>query len=87
MSSFAFSSGFVLLTGTNQAARVAEESAKAAQAAQEETLKQFAAAQAFLEEVKSKSGTGQGTVWWLQRELEEKKSTIVNYMLLYPDLY
>lgn len=31
-------------------------------------------ATAYLNEVKSKSGgNGQGSVWWLQRELEEKK--------------
>ena len=38
-----------------------------------ETERQVAEAEAYLEEVKSKSGNGQGSVWWLQRELEEKK--------------
>jgi len=36
----------------------------------------MAEAQAYLAKVQAESGgSGQGAVWWLERELEEKKST------------
>jgi len=56
-------------------ARVAADAAQdAADAAVAETEVSAAKAQAYLDEVASKSGSGgQGALWWLQRELDEKK--------------
>jgi len=45
----------------------------AAEAAVEETQKKFEEAEAYLREVKSKPGSAQGQIWWLERELHEKK--------------
>jgi hypothetical protein len=56
-------------------ARVAAEAAKAAaDAAVVEAEAKVAEAQAYLDDVASRSGSGgQGALWWLQRELDEKK--------------
>jgi hypothetical protein len=52
----------------------AEADEAAANAAVADTEKKVAEAEAFLAEVKAKSGgNGQGSLWWLSRELEEKK--------------
>jgi len=49
-----------------QAAEVAKEKAA-------EMEQMFADAEAFLEEVKSRPGGGQGALWWIERELKEAK--------------
>jgi len=52
----------------------AESKEAAAAAALADCERQFKAAQDYLEEVKSKSGgNGQGSLWWAQRTLDEKK--------------
>eukprot|EP01122_Echinamoeba_exundans_P013665 TRINITY_DN5_c0_g2_i1.p1 TRINITY_DN5_c0_g2~~TRINITY_DN5_c0_g2_i1.p1 ORF type:complete len:381 (+),score=174.43 TRINITY_DN5_c0_g2_i1:49-1191(+) len=56
-----------------EAAAEAERAAEAAEEAVRETERKVAEAEAYLEEQKQKSGSGQGSVWFLQRELEEKK--------------
>jgi DNA repair exonuclease SbcCD ATPase subunit len=60
-----------------KAAIAAKEAAthakEAAEAAVEETQKKFEEAEAYLREVKSKPGAAQGQIWWLERELHEKK--------------
>ena len=48
------------------AARAAEETAKAAAEAVKETERKLQEAIDYLEEVKSKSGNGLGSVWWLE---------------------
>lgn len=67
-----------------QAAADAVVAAEAAQAAAADAVveaqqsvinmeSKFEAAVAYLDEVKAKPGSGKGTVWWLERELEESK--------------
>jgi chromosome segregation ATPase len=52
----------------------AENDAAAAEAAVADAEKKVQAAEAYLAEVKAASGgSGQGSVWWLERELAEKK--------------
>jgi len=51
----------------------ADNAAVAAEQAVQETEQKLQEAQDYLEEVKSKSGNGLGSVWWLERQLEEKK--------------
>ena|SRR3990167_4693894 len=53
-----------------EAARVARV---AAEAAVDEASKQVAAAEAYLQEVKSKPGSAAGALWWIDRELHEQK--------------
>jgi len=49
----------------------AEKAAEEARIAAEKSLEQ---AQAYLDEVKSKPGGGQGALWWLTRELHEARA-------------
>ena len=53
-----------------EAARVARV---AAEAAVDEASKQVEAAEAYLQEVKSKPGSAAGALWWIDRELHEQK--------------
>lgn len=56
------------------ATRKAEKAKKAADAARDDAEKKVAEAEAYLEEVKTRGGgSGQGAIWWIGRELEEKK--------------
>jgi len=55
------------------AVRKAERAMNAAIAAREEADRRVAEAEAYLEELKKKGGSGQGTLWWLERELHEAK--------------
>jgi len=60
-----------------QAAAAKAESERATAAAEdaaEEARQKVDQAEAYLNEVKSKPGSGKGTVWWLQRELHETKA-------------
>ena len=53
-------------------ARAASEQAKeAAAAALADAEKKLAEAQAYLEEVKSRGGSAEGSLWWIERELHE----------------
>eukprot|EP01122_Echinamoeba_exundans_P013663 TRINITY_DN5_c0_g1_i3.p1 TRINITY_DN5_c0_g1~~TRINITY_DN5_c0_g1_i3.p1 ORF type:complete len:298 (+),score=93.82 TRINITY_DN5_c0_g1_i3:51-944(+) len=67
----------ITLEAANRKAEKARAAAEAdeasANAALGEAEKKFAEAKSYLDEVSSKGGSGQGSVWWLQRELEEKK--------------
>jgi len=55
-------------------ARIAAiESAKRADAAVEEVQRKFEEAEAYLNEVRSKPGCAAGAMWWMGRELFEKK--------------
>ena len=57
-----------------QAAREEAEAAKArAEAAVQAAQDAVAEAEAFLEEVKKNPGSGHGALWWIDRELYEKK--------------
>eukprot|EP01090_Pellita_catalonica_P023580 TRINITY_DN97_c0_g1_i1.p1 TRINITY_DN97_c0_g1~~TRINITY_DN97_c0_g1_i1.p1 ORF type:complete len:343 (+),score=116.77 TRINITY_DN97_c0_g1_i1:113-1141(+) len=51
----------------------AVQAREAADAAVEECFSRVAEAEAYLEEVKSKPSGGEGALWWISRELEEKK--------------
>jgi len=55
---------------TEKAAVAAEEEAEAAASAAEKKLQE---ALDFLEEEKQKGGVAQGDIWWMQREITEKK--------------
>jgi len=55
---------------TEKAAVAAEEEAQAAASAAEKKLQE---ALDFLEEEKQKGGVAQGDIWWMQREITEKK--------------
>eukprot|EP00009_Paramoeba_aestuarina_P008740 CAMPEP_0201520384 /NCGR_PEP_ID=MMETSP0161_2-20130828/10760_1 /ASSEMBLY_ACC=CAM_ASM_000251 /TAXON_ID=180227 /ORGANISM="Neoparamoeba aestuarina, Strain SoJaBio B1-5/56/2" /LENGTH=441 /DNA_ID=CAMNT_0047918715 /DNA_START=22 /DNA_END=1347 /DNA_ORIENTATION=+ len=57
-----------------EAARQQAEEAKArAEAAVQAAQEAVAEAEAFLEEVKKNPGSGHGAIWWIDRELYEKK--------------
>jgi chromosome segregation ATPase len=57
------------------AARQRSEQAKqAADAAVEEARAKVDEAEAFLQYVKSKPGAGQGSIWWMERELHEARA-------------
>jgi len=67
-------------TTTEAAKRKAEKAVKAAEEARVQAEKdveaaraKVAEAEAYLEEVKAKAGSAQGILWWMSRELEEKK--------------
>jgi chromosome segregation ATPase len=47
---------------------------EAAEAALEECRQKVDEAEAYLNEVKSKPGSGKGAIWWMQRELHETKA-------------
>lgn len=53
--------------------RLAEAARAAAEEALEEASRAVAEAEAYLEEVKRKPGTPHGAIWWISRQLEEKK--------------
>ncbi|KAL6077703.1 Signal recognition particle receptor FtsY [Balamuthia mandrillaris] len=57
-----------------KAANAAEEARVAAEAALQEAERRVAEAQAYLDEVKSKPGSAQGALWWLDRELHEARA-------------
>jgi len=52
---------------------VALKAVAAAEAAVEEANRKVEEAEAFLEEIKSKPGSAQGTIWFMNRELEEAR--------------
>jgi len=55
-----------------EAARAeAEEQARQIEALLKDTLEKYEAAKAYLEEMKKKSGSRQGSIWWLSRDLAE----------------
>jgi hypothetical protein len=57
-----------------EAARAQAESARVnAEHALEQAKLKVAEVEAFLEEVKRKPGKTQGSIWWMERELQEKK--------------
>jgi len=45
----------------------------AAEAAREEMAKKLEEAEAYLQEIRSKPGSAQGSLWWINRELEEAR--------------
>uniref|UniRef100_A0A6A7GBQ4 TolA-like protein n=2 Tax=Hirondellea gigas TaxID=1518452 RepID=A0A6A7GBQ4_9CRUS len=55
------------------AAQRARDATAAADAALQEAVDNFKTAEEFLEEVKSKPGSGKGSIWWIERELYEAK--------------
>jgi len=60
---------------TNEAAvKKAERAAKAAEEALDVARDKLQKAEAYLEELKSKPGSAQGALWWMDRELHEKKA-------------
>jgi len=52
----------------------AEEAKNAAERAVEETQQKLEEAEQYLREVKSKPGSAQGQIWWLERELTEARA-------------
>jgi DNA repair exonuclease SbcCD ATPase subunit len=58
---------------TEAAHRKAERAATAATQAADEVRAKFEAAQAYLNEVKNRSGSARGALWWIDRELQEAK--------------
>ena len=58
---------------TEAAVKKAERTKIAADAALADAVKQVAEAEAYLNEVKSRSGSAQGGLWWIERELHEAK--------------
>jgi len=55
-----------------EAARLeSEEQARQIEAAVADTIQKFEAAKEYLEEMKKKSGSRQGSIWWLTRDLQE----------------
>lgn len=55
------------------AVRKAEKARKAVEPAEEAAIAAYNEADAYLKEVASRTGSAQGGVWWLQRELHESK--------------
>jgi len=55
------------------ATKEAEAARQKAEDALEQTRRRVEEAEAYLEEVKKKPGTPHGSIWWLERELEEQK--------------
>jgi chromosome segregation ATPase len=55
------------------ATQKAEEKTRQVEAATKDAEKKFDDAQKYLEEVKSKGGSSQGDIWWMQREITEAK--------------
>jgi len=56
------------------ASRASENAAAAAEQAVEAAQAKVEEAETYLEEVKNQPGSAHGAVWWLQRELHEKKA-------------
>eukprot|EP01095_Lingulamoeba_sp_RSL-Kostka_P002605 TRINITY_DN134_c0_g1_i11.p1 TRINITY_DN134_c0_g1~~TRINITY_DN134_c0_g1_i11.p1 ORF type:complete len:401 (+),score=260.49 TRINITY_DN134_c0_g1_i11:63-1265(+) len=57
----------------SEAVTASEQAKQAAEAAVDAAREKVAEAEAFLEEVKSKPGQAQGAIWWMERELYEKR--------------
>ncbi len=58
------------------AAAAAEEQTKAVEAQLEDVKKQTAEAEEKLTELKSRSGVPHGAIWWMEREIIEKKKSL-----------
>jgi len=58
---------------TEAASKKAEKARAEAEVALETARKSFDEADAYLKEVASRSGSAQGSLWWIQRELQEAK--------------
>jgi len=58
----------------SEALKAAVAAQQAAEAAVEDTQKKVEEAEAYLMEVKSKPGSAQGQIWWLERELKEARA-------------
>jgi len=56
-----------------RAVKAAAEASAAAEAALDDCQKKFEEAEAYLIEVKSKPGSAQGQLFWIERELKEAK--------------
>jgi len=56
------------------ATKVAEEARRHAEDALEETQKRVAEAEAYLQECQKKPGSPHGAIWWMERELHERKA-------------
>lgn len=56
-----------------EARQASENAKKAADDALDAASKALDEAQAFLEEAKARGGGGQGTLWWIDRELQEQR--------------
>jgi DNA repair exonuclease SbcCD ATPase subunit len=61
------------LKAATEAREKADAAAIAAEKAVEETQAKLREAEAYLEEVKQAGGDAMGALWWMSRELEEKK--------------
>jgi DNA repair exonuclease SbcCD ATPase subunit len=61
---------------TEAATKKAEKARAEAEAALEEAQKRFAEADKYLAEVTSRSGSAQGALWWINKELQEAKKYI-----------
>jgi len=57
-----------------QAAADSARAAEAAEAALEATRQAFAEAEAYLNEIRSRPGSADGALWWMDRELHEAKA-------------
>jgi len=58
---------------TEAAKKKADKAADAATAAREAAEAKVAEAEAYLEEIRNQSGSAQGSIWWIERELHEAK--------------
>jgi len=58
---------------TEAATKKAEKARAEAEAALDAAQKKFEDADAYLKEVSSRSGSAQGSLWWINRELQEAK--------------
>merc|ERR1712063_11988 len=56
-----------------QARKRSEDAKAAAEQALADAVQKVAEAEAYLQEQKAKAGSGQGTLWWIERELHEAK--------------
>jgi len=56
------------------ATKAAEEARRHAEAALEATQQRVAEAEAYLEECQKKPGSPHGAIWWMERELHERKA-------------
>jgi len=57
-----------------EAVAAAEAARAAAEEAVEDAQRKVAEAEAYLDEVRSKPGSAQGQIWWMQEELNERKA-------------
>jgi len=58
---------------TEAATKKAEKARALADAALDEARKRLEEAEAYLKEVSARSGSAQGSLWWIQRELQEAR--------------